>query len=479
MFGHTLIRVDSNLESKLVSYAINYAAFTDETFGPLYAVRGIFGLYKGYFSVQPYYELINKYSNMENRDIWEYSLNLTREEVMMMTLHVWEMKEKFSYYYFFDENCSYILLFMLEVARPEAELTEGFGMWAIPIDTIRRVMEAEMVEKVTYRPSRATRLLHVASVSTPDERTLAKDISLGKQPPLAALDARDTEQEGSRQNPKASETRTLDMATEFLKYSYEQQELDKDKYTRRLLSILALRSNQGRLEYDIPEPARPEQGHGSARATIGRGWLEQENYWSLRMRPAFHGLTDPDAGFARGASISFVDIEGRYYVDQQKLELQRLDIIDITSIAPIGDFFRAASWKLNFGLAREIGPKGKSRTPMGLYVAGGLALDTPGNAIVYSFLGVSTKIAGEFEDNYALGARSTTGVALTIAEQSKALIEADAAKYMAGHKYNSLSLSAELLISLTKDWAIAFKALRKGVEDLWTTDGSFTLHKYF
>ncbi len=476
MFGHTMIRLDSEFESKLISHAINYAAFTDETFGPFYAVRGIFGMYKGYFSVMPYYERINRYSNMENRDIWEYRLNLTPEEVMMMALHVWEMREIYSYYYFFDENCSYILLFMLEVARPGVRLTEGFGMWAIPIDTIRRVKEAGLVEEVIYRPSRASRLMHISSVSTPEERNMAKDVAMGIQPPLAAsLAGNDA---GNDENPE-QEIRTLDMATEFLKYRYEQQEIAKDEYTERLLEILSRRSRLGLMDYEVPSPTPPEQGHGSARAAFGMGSLDGETYASLRLRPAFHGLQDPDIGFARGASISFMDIEARYYEDRQEFELERLDIIDITSLAPVGDFFREASWKFNTGFEREALSGGKYRTPYGLYAASGLALDTPGRGIAYGFVGLSAKISGEMDENFAAGFRSTAGMVIAAGERFKALAEADAATYRAGHEYDSMSLSTVLSVAMGRNRALALEIRRRGVEHLWTTEVAVFLNIYY
>ena len=53
MFGHTLINIEGPYKSKLLSYAVNYSAFTDETNGFAYAIKGIFGLYRGYFSILP------------------------------------------------------------------------------------------------------------------------------------------------------------------------------------------------------------------------------------------------------------------------------------------------------------------------------------------------------------------------------------------------------------------------------------------
>ncbi|HOS41209.1 MAG TPA: DUF4105 domain-containing protein, partial [Spirochaetota bacterium] len=44
MYGHTLLIVETATRSKLLAYAINYSAVTgDENFGPLYALKGLFG----------------------------------------------------------------------------------------------------------------------------------------------------------------------------------------------------------------------------------------------------------------------------------------------------------------------------------------------------------------------------------------------------------------------------------------------------
>ncbi len=104
MFGHTLIRIDGDYQSRLISYAINYAANTGDEGGISYLIKGLFGYFKGYFSILPYYEKIEEYNDLDMRDMWEYELNLSEDEVRRMVLHIWELKDIYSYYYFFDEK---------------------------------------------------------------------------------------------------------------------------------------------------------------------------------------------------------------------------------------------------------------------------------------------------------------------------------------------------------------------------------------
>ena len=147
LFGHTFIRIDNDRKSKLLAHAVNYSAFTQGAGGVMYSFRGVFGGFKGYYSIMPYYEKVKEYGDIDQRDIWEYNLNLSRREVERMFQHIWELKDIYTDYYFFDENCSYMVLFLLEAARPGLHLTDDF-LWVIPLDTVRAVQRAGLVESI-------------------------------------------------------------------------------------------------------------------------------------------------------------------------------------------------------------------------------------------------------------------------------------------------------------------------------------------
>ncbi len=180
MFGHTLMRIDApdqTEKTRLLAYAINYGATTGNDGGLLFAVKGLTGVYPGYYSISPYYKKVREYSDLENRDIWEYQLRLSPEEVRRLLMHVWELRGIHFDYYFFDENCSYELLTLLDVARPSLGLAEEFTVYVIPVDTIRVIKERGLVEQVTYRPAASTRLRHGASSLASPLQPLAKGLA--------------------------------------------------------------------------------------------------------------------------------------------------------------------------------------------------------------------------------------------------------------------------------------------------------------
>ncbi|HEX3644325.1 MAG TPA: DUF4105 domain-containing protein, partial [Vicinamibacterales bacterium] len=156
MYGHTFLRLQraTGEGNPLLDYAVNFAADADTTNGMVYAIAGLTGGFQGHFYVVPYYVKVQEYSNMESRDLWEYELALTREQIERLVLHAWETRSTYFDYFFLDENCSYQLLTLLEVADPTLHLIDDFGGRVVPADTIRVVIDQPgLVRRIGSRPS--------------------------------------------------------------------------------------------------------------------------------------------------------------------------------------------------------------------------------------------------------------------------------------------------------------------------------------
>ena len=189
MFGHTLLRIDGSSESALISLAVNYSAVTSENQGLIYAYKGVSGGFQGYYATNPYYEKVREYIGIEHRDIWEYRLDLTQEETKRLFYHVWEMRGIGSNYYFLDRNCSYAILYLLEIARPSLkninDFLEDHKVWVLPSDTVRVVIDSGIVAQVSYRPSLVTRIKDMSNLLSDENRQIAYSMSTGAAPPTA------------------------------------------------------------------------------------------------------------------------------------------------------------------------------------------------------------------------------------------------------------------------------------------------------
>ncbi len=354
MFGHTFLRIDSAYESKLLSHAINYAANADQSKenGVVFAIKGLFGGYPGIYSLLPYYEKLSEYKSTEQRDIWEYELNLSEEEVRRMVAHIWELHVTYSWYYFFDENCSYHMLWLLEVARPSVHLREYFWYQVIPPETVMAVEAEGMIAKKRFRPSKRAMLLAYEAALTPRERLLAMSVALGEYEVATLLS--DPEISAPKRR------RLLEASAELCEYYLIENRLSKERYLELFQKILKARSTLGRSDaLHVKVPANPLLAHPSSKISYALGSLEGDLTHYFGVRASYQAIGEADEGLLEGTQIEFFDLLLRYgheeRMDQtaKRVEFDHATVISLTSLAMRGDFFTPFSWRMRLGWDRD------------------------------------------------------------------------------------------------------------------------------
>jgi hypothetical protein len=476
MFGHTLLRIGSSYQNELLSYAVNYAAHSTDTNGILFAFKGLFGFYPGLFSILPYYEKVKEYNDLEHRDVWEYGLKLTPEEVRRMVLHIWELQGTASDYYFFDENCSFMLLSLLEAARPELRLSDEYwdrwSFWVIPADTIGTVRRAGLIDKVRYRPSQATRISYQASRLPVAARENAYAITMQRLP--AAEEAASTA-------PVEERRQVLDLAAEFLQYRYSRLELSQKEFQSQFLPILTARSGLGLSDNNadkVPVPPQPEMGHLPGKISAGAGVRRDRPYLDLSWQAAYHDLLDPDAGYTKGAQINFAAVSGRYYIEEQSFKLQSFHPVDIISLAPRDLFFQPYSWKVNGGLDRKTFADGNDRLFLRLNTGGGMAWDIANSGIGYVMAEADVNLSDRFEHKSALGGGATAGALVNLSESWKAHLSASGLFYLI-EEHQHFKLALDQHFNLSGNSALLLHALWERSFDHSRIETGLSWIKYF
>ncbi len=346
MYGHTLLRIDAedvSQGSKWLSYAVNFGAEVNADDNSLfYAYKGLFGGYLGFFSIVPYYQKIKDYNRIENRDLWEYNLNLSEEETNRLVMHLWELRNIDFDYYFFDENCSYRLLELLEVARPSVSLREGMEIRAIPIDTVRSVIQAQMVESIEFRPSQALKIESTIAQLTPDLQRMALSIAAGES---------NLEDQHYQSLTPDQQALVLRVAYQHLRYQ-ERKQVRTKLQARRSLALLSQLSTLPKVEINPQRPDySPEQGHKTLLVGVAAGAADHEGYSELRLRASYHDLQDNAKGYLDGAAISIGELNLRKWEGDQ-VKIEDLNLISIDSHSVRDRFFKPLTWRVQFGMDR-------------------------------------------------------------------------------------------------------------------------------
>jgi uncharacterized protein DUF4105 len=409
MFGHTLLRIDAKDQdetTRLLAYSINFAANTDETSGLAFAVNGLFGGYAGTFSILPYYAKVREYSDLENRDLWEYQLDLSAAEVDRVLMHAWELGSVQFRYYFFDQNCSYQLLSLLQVARPQMDLTGSFrGVWAAPSDTVRAVTaQPNLLKAVIYRPAGATVIRRRLAALGELDRRLVMDLSSRR---IAAGDA------VVSGLPDQRAAAVIESAEDYVAYRRSIGKTDVADAAGLEHELVVARGllDVGTQAPEVPvPPVRPDQGHDISRVSLGVGRWDGRNFEELSARGAYTGIMDDDRGYVPGAQIEFLNLGVRHYGDGAP-RVEYVTPLSILSLTPRDDFFRPLSWNIETGWLRV--RMADASEPLVFHLdggAGGTWSIEDGAARVYALLDADSRIGRSFSSAYQFGAGPRIGV---------------------------------------------------------------------
>ncbi len=475
MYGHTFLRLDNPDRPDLLDYAVNYAAETGPGGDPLFALKGIFGAYPGAFSVMPYYAKVQGYGELENRDIWEYRLNLSAAQVDRLMAHLWELRETYFDYYFFRENCSYHLLSLLEAADPNLHLRERFKHWTIPTDTLR-LLEAQpgLVADIGYRAARSTVLVHRLNSLDRAEVSLGMALATGTRE-VVFPDGGDT---GRWAN-------ALALADDYLLYQEAAKGLDEAAKQRHHRILLTMSRLDVAPANDLPMPtAKPHQGHATQRLFVGLGKRFGEGHLVARYRAAYHDLLDPEFSYGTDSQLTFFDIEGRYYPAKDRLELSRLTVLDIVSIYPWNPVLKKKSWFVSLGWRSLEDRACRQCGAMNLDAGVGTAVRTPPGGRLARHTAViladaSVQYADRLRHDHALGVGPEVKFLSRWAAGLKTDLSARYLGYWAGERYETRRLSAQLAWQIAPSVALRLNWQRIDGRGGVGRIGNLSVHLYY
>ncbi len=407
MMGHTFLRFHSKtkvggISSPLLDYALNFAANPTAANPLLYMYLGMFGGFPGTFSLQPYHQKIAEYAQYESRDMWEYKLDLTPVDVRRLLLMTLDVGPYYINYFYMDENCSYIMLFLIDAARPGLHLAKHFRSIVTPSDTIKLVHEKGLVSEIRLIPSQRTRFLDIYDRLSPAERKIFETALVNTK--IAANDLRDLSE------PK--QAHILDAIVEYIHF---EEKLIGDRraevYGNLLGQALLLRAqSKAPPPPEIPMVAtrQPHLTHYNKRLSLGfrQEYLNasraRDSYIQIVGRPSFHDLETFGLGLPPTHGIQLGKTVIDYSPEKAKFYLQEFSVVEIQSMQSFSRVNRIPAWKIHGGMKREFGYRDPARKVNDFFLAGGpgVAMELlDGSFLLALYTDVGVHVASEHDKN--------------------------------------------------------------------------------
>ncbi len=358
--GHTFMRVISRKTARgqrgseemqhmdLLDYSISYAAVTDVDGGIKFALKGLLGGFIGEFTMQPYYMKVREYNEGEGRDLWEYELNIDEASARRMMSHFWEIiKNTYFYYFFIDENCSFHLLTLLDVAKPEWNLTHNFLLYTVPFETIKVVSEipGAVIEK-KYRAALPKRLRFLISQLDQSEQVAFSSVISGNVP-----------LEKFANNPLFLEAVTQYILYQKIGNKMKFKQGHEELYRRALIARAKLGKSPESKKIRIPIHESPDLGHGTSKIMLSAGVIDNRELEILSFRPALHDLLNKDAGFSSFSRFNVLQIQAHRYEKQKstyEYKIRELTFFDSLSLVPVTPYEKPLSWGIRMAFQRPV-----------------------------------------------------------------------------------------------------------------------------
>jgi hypothetical protein len=334
MFGHTFLKFNqrdvTKLSDDMFNYVVAFSAKADENPGLLYAIKGLFGGYKGVVNVKPFYQTMREYSKIESRDLWEYKLDLSNKEIDSILNHLWELYANTNFdYYFFDENCTSVLARILDLVSSDDRYARNMRGYALPTELVKTLSKNNRITDVRYYPSlRKTFWAHYNSLSKEQKKDFSNIIH------------RDSS------NGDAQTFQAVIHYYDYKRHDFENQ--ISSEFNLKQKRVLSQASKKGQAqEISISSPASPHVGHLPARVGVLAGKKDGDTVSGLKFRPLFHGLSDNDKGHEPWSSIEFLKGELIYNHDKDTVLIENITLAEILSLPNFTSLDKNISWDLS------------------------------------------------------------------------------------------------------------------------------------
>ena len=367
-FGHVLVKTNTStgesdglvndvraLSSEdLLNNSYNFGArIPANENGAMYAIKGLFGLYDAGFAETEFFKQDAVYSKNEQRDMWEYVLNLGAFDTQLLNYHLYEAKSARFDYYFIKQNCGYRSGEILELIS-DVKTTERIGPWYAPDYVFDQLLEYEneaesLVASVRYLPSEQTQLREkFVQLSKPIQKTINSVIRTEDITSLINLNVEDR-------------ALALDFLILHRAYKISQDNTPKQRaFKSELLSQrFALPASNGLAQLSVPNKISPALSNKTTQTKVVVSDDMAEVGLSLFVKDPLNAYTDIDRRFeAVQASIG-------YNIDEHQWALTDFVFLDMQQIEDLRQPLSGEpklSWQLKT-CARTDGFTGNHHSP--------------------------------------------------------------------------------------------------------------------
>ncbi len=180
MMGHAFFKLEGNdKDGKPIEHAVSFFTIIDTINIPNLLLKSTITGMKGFFTLSPYKTQKQRYLIKEDRNIWEYTLNLSDYQKKLIYYHFWELKDIDIKYLLAGFNCATIVDDMLGIT--DKNYKENQSLWITPKDVIKRASAHKLLNSSILSPSKTWELNMLSESMSANKLNEIKNIVFNKE----------------------------------------------------------------------------------------------------------------------------------------------------------------------------------------------------------------------------------------------------------------------------------------------------------
>lgn len=341
MMGHVFLKLEGlNGKNIPVAHMISFFTEIQDYNIPKLIVESLITGKQSFYTLSPYEENKNYYLYTEQRNIWEYQLELTTFQRTLLHYYLYEIKSTEFNYFFNSFNCATLTRNILAVVFPDIA-KENF--WVSPLDVVRSIDHDSYTRKRKMIPSSKWKI-----------KALKDEIG-GSPKLLNTIKERDYSKIDTFHFDIERTWLSYDLASSFNDYSLEQGNITVDEWRVQRNSLM----NKKELlipggSLDITNTSNISNTPGDSQVFLaGQSYLGSSKF-ILGYLPGAHALLDDDTQYLNQWELKMGEISVAYNDITKELNLESFVIYSAISLAPTDKLIPTLSAKLRFGYEPKI-----------------------------------------------------------------------------------------------------------------------------
>lgn len=436
MMGHAFLKLSGkNPQGKTVEHAVSYFTVIDPLNPVSLVYKSLFEGMPGKLALLPYRTHIERYQNQENRNIWQYQLNLSSQQKQLIHAHIWELKDKQSLYYFTRYNCATFTHFLLALVEPR--ILNQPHLWVTPTDVIKDADHYHLIHQSELSPSPKW-FIHMllSELQNPQQvKSIQQSILNGQQPHFAH----------SKQD--LLETKLWQVYND---YAFTNKKIDQPTYQINSKQI----PNPSQISHiDISNYKSPIKTPNDSQLSIGIIDKRATKWLGLRFLPSAHLIYDDNRQYFNENQLTMADTQLNVNLEKNELELDHFTFYGIEILNPWNRLTRGLSGKWKLSIEDQYDNLIKPHKVLNLEGALGLTFRVVKDMDFFTLIGGG--LAGNFSQQYGY-LYPETGMVIREIWNMKTVLKAQAFYHHLGEKDIQLKTSWHQSLYAHRQFSIQF-----------------------